>query len=137
MCPYRHDVEKVSVCPAFLRGECHNDKCLLRHQEDHLSNRMPVCVHFLKGTCTQKNCQYLHVKVNDDAEPCPEFQSGFCPRGPTCNMKHEKTKKVAMQDTKNTIKAPPSADDQRRLLPSSPQRISKLSARIIPKFAFE
>src|SRR4051812_18866224 len=83
-CPFIHDPEKVAICSQFLNGECFDTSCLLRHKLDHLTNRMPVCVHFLKGACSNANCPYLHVKVSDDAQICPEFARGFCPRGPTC-----------------------------------------------------
>jgi hypothetical protein len=49
---------------------------------------MPVCYHFLRGNCTNENCPYAHVKVNRNAEVCPDFLKGYCPRGSSCKLKH-------------------------------------------------
>jgi len=60
---------------------------------------MPVCHYFLKGMCTNLSCPYTHVKVNERAEICPDFLKGYCPRGPTCKLKHVKGKKKARVET--------------------------------------
>ena len=42
---------------------------------------MPVCSFFLRGVCGRDECPYLHVSVGRDAEVCPDFIKGYCPRG--------------------------------------------------------
>jgi len=92
-CPFKHDQTKVSICAKFLRGKCTDPNCLLQHKLSKLQNRMPVCHYFLKGICTTPNCPYTHVKVNERADFCPDFLKGYCPRGPTCKLKHVNRKK--------------------------------------------
>jgi len=60
---------------------------------------MPVCHYFLKGVCTNVSCPYTHVKVNERAEICPDFLKGYCPRGPTCKLKHVNGQKKARVET--------------------------------------
>ena len=49
---------------------------------------MPTCSFFLEGLCTRDNCPYRHVKVNPDAEVCPDFLKGYCPRRDECKRRH-------------------------------------------------
>eukprot|EP01125_Pyxidicula_operculata_P002140 TRINITY_DN1207_c0_g1_i1.p1 TRINITY_DN1207_c0_g1~~TRINITY_DN1207_c0_g1_i1.p1 ORF type:complete len:183 (-),score=5.94 TRINITY_DN1207_c0_g1_i1:28-576(-) len=94
-CKFLHDKSKVAVCKQFIQGlECTDKECMLQHGTQNIRNSMPVCVFFLKGVCTNPNCMYLHAKVNSNAALCPDFQKlGYCPRGPTCKLKHEKVRK--------------------------------------------
>lgn len=112
-CPYLHDVDKVAVCRKFLKGMCTGkgdldggkaSSCLLSHTI--AQDKMPACAFFLKGTCTNDACPYSHVKVNANAEVCPDFLKGYCPKGKACLLKHVlKEKKKAKQDRKRQRRA--------------------------------
>ena len=41
---------------------------------------MLTCAFFLRGICSRDNCPYLHVSVGRDANVCPDFLKGFCPK---------------------------------------------------------
>ncbi len=49
---------------------------------------MPSCKFFLEGLCARENCPYRHVKVNPNAEICPEYLRGFCSAGQECKRRH-------------------------------------------------
>lgn len=77
------------MCEKFLRGTCDDADCLLRHATAFSKNQMAPCRHFLKGICTNPECPYPHVKVSSKAEICVDFVNGYCPKGPTCKLRHE------------------------------------------------
>lgn len=85
-CHKVHDPRFVIVCPKFLIGSCHNEKCLLSHNAN--LHKMPVCKYFLQGLC-QKNreCLYLHKKMTDDTKLCAEFLKGYCPKADKVKLK--------------------------------------------------
>jgi len=55
---------------------------------ENREEKMPVCHHFLRGVCTNETCPYSHVYVDPDAEVCPDFLKGYCPKGAKCKLRH-------------------------------------------------
>ncbi len=49
---------------------------------------MPSCKFFLEGLCARENCPYRHVKVNPNADVCPEYLKGYCSAGQDCKRRH-------------------------------------------------
>jgi hypothetical protein len=49
---------------------------------------MPACKFFLEGLCARDDCPYRHVKVNADAEICPDYLRGHCSKGQECRLRH-------------------------------------------------
>lgn len=43
------------------------------------------------------------MKVNDNASVCPDFLKGKCPRGKTCEMKHQLEQKISKERNDNKI----------------------------------
>jgi hypothetical protein len=54
---------------------------------------MTVCHAFLRGECFADPCPYSHVRVNALAETCPDFLKGYCPRGNLCKLRHVRARK--------------------------------------------
>ncbi|XP_051014944.1 putative cleavage and polyadenylation specificity factor subunit 4-like protein isoform X1 [Acomys russatus] len=89
-CPLRHEKgEKIVVCKHWLRGLCRKgDCCNFLHQYDH--SRMPVCYFHSKfGNCSNKECPFLHEKPAPEPQDCPWYDQGFCKEvGPLCKYRH-------------------------------------------------
>ncbi|XP_017475996.1 PREDICTED: zinc finger CCCH domain-containing protein 3 [Rhagoletis zephyria] len=86
-CNKVHDKRQVTICPRFLRSECHNSECLLSHNVSLA--KMPVCKFFLQGVCVRTDCPYLHKKLSVNADICPDFLRGYCKLADQCNKRHE------------------------------------------------
>ncbi|XP_039965371.1 zinc finger CCCH domain-containing protein 3 [Bactrocera tryoni] len=86
-CNKVHDKNQVTICPRFLRSECHNSDCLLSHNVSLA--KMPVCKFFLQGVCVRPDCPYLHKKLSVNAEICQDFLRGYCKLAEQCNKRHE------------------------------------------------
>uniref|UniRef100_A0A0K8WI90 Zinc finger CCCH domain-containing protein 7 n=1 Tax=Bactrocera latifrons TaxID=174628 RepID=A0A0K8WI90_BACLA len=86
-CNKVHDKNQVTICPRFLRSECHNSNCLLSHNVSLA--KMPVCKFFLQGVCVRPDCPYLHKKLSVNAEICQDFLRGYCKLAEQCNKRHE------------------------------------------------
>ncbi|XP_067646787.1 zinc finger CCCH domain-containing protein 3 [Eurosta solidaginis] len=86
-CNKVHDRQQVTICPRFLRGVCHNSKCLLSHNVSLA--KMPVCRFYLQGVCVRTDCPYLHKKLSVNADICPNFLRGYCQLAESCNKRHE------------------------------------------------
>lgn len=135
-CPYIHDPKKVALCHAYLRGECKDDHCLLQHSNEKLAHRMPACYHFNRGNCLAERCIYAHVHVNGNAPICEDFKKGFCPRGPTCQLKHTLSKNEEKPVIKSTAQNNASELDAYSLY-SAVKINPKLRSRITPRFALK
>ena len=47
--------------------------------------------HFLIGNCRKGSaCPFPHIKVDDNARVCINFQQGYCAKGDQCPLKHVK-----------------------------------------------
>ncbi|XP_011179644.1 zinc finger CCCH domain-containing protein 3 [Zeugodacus cucurbitae] len=86
-CNKVHDKKQVTICPRFLRSECHNTDCLLSHNVSLA--KMPVCKFFLQGVCVRTDCPYLHKKLSVNADICQDFLRGYCKLAEQCNKRHE------------------------------------------------
>lgn len=86
-CNKVHDKNQVTICPRFLRSECHNSDCLLSHNVSLA--KMPVCKFFLQGVCVRPDCPYLHKKLSVNADICQDFLRGYCKLAEQCNKRHE------------------------------------------------
>uniref|UniRef100_W8BV14 Zinc finger CCCH domain-containing protein 7 n=1 Tax=Ceratitis capitata TaxID=7213 RepID=W8BV14_CERCA len=86
-CNKVHDKKHVTICPRFLRSECHNPDCLLSHNVSLA--KMPVCKFFLQGVCVRTDCPYLHKKLSITADVCQDFLRGYCKLAEQCNKRHE------------------------------------------------
>lgn len=55
---------------------------------------MPECNFFVRnGYCSNgEDCLYLHIDPHSRTGPCPHYDKGFCPLGPTCAKKHVRKK---------------------------------------------
>ncbi|KAM9949203.1 hypothetical protein ACTFIT_010408 [Dictyostelium discoideum] len=95
-CRYEHEPKRVRICPKFIAGNCDDPDCKLQHSLD--LDLMPICHLFLNRMCTNDNCPYLHVNLSKDTEVCPDFISGYCPKGSKCELKHTYTKKEKSND---------------------------------------
>ncbi|KAM9953126.1 hypothetical protein ACTFIR_008186 [Dictyostelium discoideum] len=95
-CRYEHEPKRVRLCPKFIAGNCDDPDCKLQHSLD--LDLMPICHLFLNRMCTNDNCPYLHVNLSKDTEVCPDFISGYCPKGSKCELKHTYTKKEKSND---------------------------------------
>ena len=77
-CPFYHKVTKEKVTP---------DRLMLPGSftffffATFFCAQMPVCSFFLRGVCARDECPYLHVSVGKNADVCPDFVKGYCPRG--------------------------------------------------------
>ena len=89
-----------------MKGECHNNECLLLHKID--SEKMPVCSYFLRGVCTNDNCPYSHVNVNPKAAVCEDFKKGYCPLGDKCKFKHTLKRAITTTNSAVPTSIPPS-----------------------------
>ena len=51
---------------------------------------MPECNFFVRnGYCSNGDeCLYLHIDPDSKLPPCPHYDRGFCPLGPSCSKKH-------------------------------------------------
>ncbi|KAI9199752.1 uncharacterized protein BJ171DRAFT_517663 [Polychytrium aggregatum] len=87
-CPFRHDPNRVALCPFSLRGQCTRANCQLSHTPT--DKNTPVCEYFgTPGGCTNPACPYVHVRLRADAPLCPSFRSGkFCALGKHCPKRH-------------------------------------------------
>ena len=82
---------EAPICPSILRCvKCTNIKCKKRHDVPR-KHAMPDCSFFQKGgMCFKEDCIYRHVKVNENAEVCPNFvKKGFCDNE-LCVLRHVK-----------------------------------------------
>ncbi|CAZ80303.1 unnamed protein product [Tuber melanosporum] len=88
-CPDKHAVSSSFnnlVCKHWLRSLCKKgEACEFLHER-----KMPECNFFVRnGYCSNgEECLYLHVDPDSKIPPCPHFENGFCPLGPTCSKKH-------------------------------------------------
>lgn len=86
-CAYLHEYDErfVPECAFFQRlGECTNPECPFRHVNP--AERTPLCAAYVRGFCPQGPlCRYRHQRSD---EPCPYYLLGFCPLGPRCKKPH-------------------------------------------------
>lgn len=87
-CEFTHDINKIAICPHFLRGHCAaGEECNLSH--DPTPNRVPLCIHFNRGNCTKEDCHYSHIRPDPSAPVCRPFGTlGYCEKGAECNDRH-------------------------------------------------
>lgn len=96
-CPYKHDPDRVAICPRFLRpAGCPlpMGTCPLSHNST--PERVPHCVHFLAtaGACRNGDaCRYTHPVQTDlltnESPICMAFSDfGWCSNGRSCNKRH-------------------------------------------------
>jgi len=90
-CPYKHDADKIAICPRFLQRDCPHDadSCPLSH--DPTPERVPLCVHFANnGRCKNgETCLYPHVRVGKREGICRDFAVlGYCEKGLDCDKQH-------------------------------------------------
>jgi len=91
LCPFRHlTSNNNTVCKHWLRGLCKKgDDCDFLHEYNMA--RMPECYFFQKfGRCDNKDCQYQHIDPLDKIPLCPDYETGFCIKGPECDKRHRK-----------------------------------------------
>lgn len=84
-CEHLHvlDYSKMAECTFFKRwGKCSNPECLFRHVD---ADEAQECPDFLSGFCPRGvACSKRHI-IRD---PCPNYLAGFCPLGPKCPLGH-------------------------------------------------
>lgn len=94
-CPYKHDSEKVAICPGILRPTgCTRavGTCMLSHQSTF--ENTPHCVHFLRfGSCRLgEDCLYSKghtIGIASDGPICRDFNVlGWCSKGKDCRERH-------------------------------------------------
>lgn len=96
MCDNKHVSRMFNnkiVCKHWLRGLCKKgDDCEFLHEYN--LRKMPECLFYTKnGFCTQTpECLYLHIDPQSKIPHCPNYDVGFCPKGPACDKRH--TRKV-------------------------------------------
>ena len=114
VCPYKHDPERLAICPLFLRNRGPHDgvPCTLSHTPS--SHNTPSCVRFqATSTCHYSTCLYPHIRVSPTAPVCEAFarerwcpapagtcpnlhvwecqewrEHGRCSRGKACGLQH-------------------------------------------------
>ena len=92
----------------------------------------------MKGVCNKDNCPYSHVYVNEDAEPCPDFQNGYCPKGKTCKLKHiyvKKPKKESGEKRKVEEKQDEGGEGEEEREKRRKTEESELAKQIRPNFS--
>ncbi|GMH40274.1 hypothetical protein BSKO_08178 [Bryopsis sp. KO-2023] len=92
-CRYKHDADKVAVCPAWLHGDCERKDCKLQHATR--PDLMPNCIHYLNDRCHRSDCPYSHADIDSKAPLCSAFSLGYCPNGSSCPKKHFTPKMLA------------------------------------------
>ncbi|KAM7334536.1 hypothetical protein ACRRTK_007856 [Alexandromys fortis] len=99
LCPLRHEKgKKMVVCKHWLRGLCRKaDSCKFLHQYD--VTRMPVCYFHSKFGPL---CKYRHVHQ----VMCLNYFTGFCPKGPKCQLGHPKMSPVLYPSNVKLVNQP-------------------------------
>ena len=89
-CPDLHDPNKIALCFSVLqRIPClRRDLCHFSHTATPENSQ--TCTYFLAGRCNRGNyCPYPHVRVNPEADLCPDFAfAGYCENGAHCEKRH-------------------------------------------------
>ena len=78
-----------SLCSYYVRGLCQKTKleCKFLHMCD--ARLMPICQFFLANSCANDPCMFRHdVHALKQNVPCPQYKTGFCKKGPLCEMVH-------------------------------------------------
>jgi len=111
---FRASRSSETICKAFLRGQCNDINCTLRHTRQ----KNEVCKHWLRGLCQRGSdcdylhefdmakmplchffstygecsagdeCPFLHIDPKVRVNACPWYERGFCRNGPNCRHKH-------------------------------------------------
>lgn len=107
----------VALCAWAIYGWLYittasGEGCTLSHEVSQ--DKMPVCTFFEQGLCTNDNCPYSHVRVNPNADLCPDFLKGYCKAGKACKLRHEMVGKKRKRDGKGDDGTSQSTNHNRR-----------------------